>query len=521
MLRRDFLSRALGASPRLEKALRPRPLLLGVGLEPWQPDQENPWDESALRHLLGRAAFGATAADISALLPLGPAAVVDTLFAPAPMPEPPSWANTPPPLRPTQEQLQEIQLQQRELVQWWSNLIIATRRSIRERLTLFWHGYFTSDARTVIFPQFVYKQNNAFRTNAAGNCKQLTRTMVSDPAMLIYLDGIRNVRGRPNENFAREILELFTLGEGNYTEADIVEAAKAFTGWTISGLDGVFDSRRHQPGPKQFMGSVVQSADGALESDAIVDIIFRQTLGPAQGYDASHPYFGKNAAAVHFARRLYTTFVYEIPDESVVAALADIIESSDFVIEPALRTLFLSAHFFHPELRAAKIKSPIDLLVAFSRHIEYPRVPLLQFNQASNQLGLELFAPPDVAGWPGWRTWINTSTLPLRVAVCTAFINGTQVGSSRPLQSKPDIAAFFATFTDDERSDSLLFTRAVVRRYLLFMPDADTMDYLHREALLRGQPDYEWLTISASAAAADYIKSLLVAVVSLPEYQLT
>jgi uncharacterized protein (DUF1800 family) len=275
-----------------------------------------------------------------------------------------------------------------ELQGWWIGEMLATPAPLVERMTLFWHGHFTSGLREVRLPQLLYRQNVLLRAHALGNYRELLMTIVRDPAMLLYLNNQQNRKDAPNENFARELLELFTLGEGHYAEADIREAARAFTGWKALPPRGEFTvvRRQHDDGVKHFLG-----ASGNLDGDDIVALVLQQPR-----------------AAEFIVGKLWREFVTPEPDPAAVRRLAADFRR-DWEIAPLVRALLREAS---GDARAAGalLKSPVEFVVGTLRSLDLP-LPPRAAALAAAQMGQTLFAPPNVRGWPGGDAWITTETL--------------------------------------------------------------------------------------------------------------
>jgi uncharacterized protein (DUF1800 family) len=297
----------------------------------------------------------------------------------------------------------------RELRAWWVTELLATDQPLVEKMTLFWHNHFTSSVQKVRYVPSLYWQNLLFRSEALGNFATLLKAVARDPAMLIYLDGVRSVARQPNENFARELLELFTLGEGHYSEADIKSAARAFTGWSIDRETGRFqdNAQFHDDGEKTFLGQT-----GRLGGDDIIAILLRQP---------------RTAETV--VEKLWREFVSLKPDRAEVARLAAIFRSSGYEMKPVLRAMFLSPAFRDPANRAALIKSPIDLIVGSVHVLGLPVPEKGQLVRMMAGLGQSPFDPPNVKGWPGGESWITTNTLLLRQQFLRRMVEATTVSS--------------------------------------------------------------------------------------------
>jgi len=293
-----------------------------------------------------------------------------------------------------------------EMREWWVTRMIKTRRPLQEKLVLFWHGHLVSGRPDARLSENLFAQNELFRRMALGNFKELIVAISKDPAMLEYLDNESNRRGRPNENYARELLELFTMGIGNYTEQDVKEAARAFTGWTRRAYDFYFDARQHDDGPKTFLGRT-----GNLDGGDVVNIIFE------------HP-----ATARFLPRRLFEFFAYLRPDESLVEELADLFRRSDFTVAPLMRTILTSRAFYSERAMRSQVKSPAQLVVGTARLLDVDSTVSPQQIRAMDLMGQALFYPPNVGGWPRGESWITTATLFFRYN----FSNLPLVGGRMP-----------------------------------------------------------------------------------------
>jgi uncharacterized protein (DUF1800 family) len=383
------------------------------------------------RHLLSRATFGATPAEIRGFEAMDYSAAVDRLVAnwqANALTAPPSWINEgPAQLRRAQQEAQRearekngvdgkplkivrpVQEQARELRNWWVEEMLVTGQPLVERMTLFWHNHFTSALNKVHYPPALYRQNVLFRREAFGNFARLLKAVARDPAMLIYLDGVGSIARQPNENFARELLELFTLGEGHYGEADIKNAARAFTGWSIDRDTGMFvdHTQQHDGGEKTFLGQT-----GQFDGDDILAIVLR------------HP---RTAELV--CEKLWHEFVSLTPDRAEIKRLAAILRSGGYEMKPVLKAMFLSPAFRDPATRGTLIKSPVDLLVGSVHLLGLPVPEKTQMVRMMQGLGQLPFDPPNVKGWAGGESWITTYTLLLRQQFLRRMIEATTVSS--------------------------------------------------------------------------------------------
>ncbi|EGF31779.1 putative signal peptide protein [Oxalobacteraceae bacterium IMCC9480] len=288
---------------------------------------------------------------------------------------------------------------------WWLREMLSTPTPLTERMTLFWHNHFTSSQQKVRATQLMYRQNVLLRQQALGNFGTLLHAIARDPAMLLYLDNSSNRKGAPNENFAREVMELFTLGEGHYSEQDVKEAARALTGWSVERDTGEFRARpgAHDDGSKTVLG-----ISGNLDGDAMLDILLAQP-----------------ACADYLVDKLWREFISPTPDPREVKRIARQFRDSHYEIKVALRELFLAPAFWDEANRATLIKSPVELVVGTIRQFHFSYDDPLPFTFAVGQLGQNLFNPPNVKGWPGGDAWINSTTLLARKSVLERLFRAT------------------------------------------------------------------------------------------------
>lgn len=375
-----------------------------------RPIPRRRWDRAHAAHLLNRAGFGGNPAEIEALYERGPEEAVSSLvdYPAGRAATPPGWANPEDgplfggfrgmrdlPEEERRAKQRELQRENRRrllgLRTWWLERMRGSPRPLEEKLTLFWHGHFATGFRKVKSAYAMYLQNQTLREHAVGSWGDMLRAVSRDPAMLIYLDGARSRRGAPNENFARELMELFTLGEGHYAEEDIREAARAFTGWIVNRSEGnsAFVGRAHDPGPKEFFGE-----RGAFDGDDIIRILLEQPR-----------------AAEYIAERLWSFFAYRDADPELVKALGKHLREENYAFRPFLRTLFLSRAFHGERAYRTQIKSPVQWLVSSVRYLEAPLPSPGVSTYILDTLGQQLFDPPNVAGWEGGEAWITTATL--------------------------------------------------------------------------------------------------------------
>ena len=410
------------------------------------------FDKNRLIHLVKRTMFGAGVADVNHFSGMSLADVVDELLIQGVAPVPPlknyastddnavvpfgqTWVNDPNYYVGTIKVERGISLKA-----WWMGNMINQSRSLEEKMVLFWHNHFSTELNIYEDGRYGYKYLKTIRELAFGNFKSLTKAITLEPAMLHYLNGYLNTKGAADENYARELQELFTLGKGpnsQYTEDDVIAAARVLTGYDkdSTNISYVFNPARHDTSNKTFSSfynnTVITGRtgpSGAQELDDLLDMIFNQ-----------------NEVALHICRALYRFFIYYKIDASVetnvIAPLADTFRSNNYEILPVLRQLFMSEHFFDPLNRGCMIKSPMDFIVGFVREwkLQYPDA-----NSLANQYELwfitqnigtgmlqDILDPPSVSGWQAYyqepmfhRTWINSDTLPKRNQIADFLLYG-------------------------------------------------------------------------------------------------
>ena len=276
------------------------------------------------------------------------------------------------------------------LAYWWANRMLTTPRPLQEKLTLFWHGHFATSEEKVHDVRKMQLQNDTLRKHANGNFRDLLVAVAKDPAMLAYLDAAVNIKGAPNENFAREVMELFTMGVGNYTESDIKETARAFTGWNYDNLRFVVNAAQHDDSAKSVLGRT-----GNFDGEQVIDILLAQP-----------------ATADYIAGKLYRYFVREDLSADLQKQLGRLLRDNGYDIGAFMETLLLSQDFYSEASRATRIKPPVELLISTYKKMELAAVPgIPDFNDQTEFLGQKLFFPPNVAGWANGRSWITPGLL--------------------------------------------------------------------------------------------------------------
>ncbi len=377
--------------------------------QPWQPCSADPWDRKWAAHLYRRAAFGASRDELLEAERLGPSGTLDLLFAGRPN---------------TNELLETLVDVGRvaaerdsggeQLRGWWLYCMLQGGHPLREKLTLFWHNHFATSLLKVQSSTLMFRQNCLLRDHALGKFGPLLQAISRDGAMLAWLDSNSNVKGRPNENFARELMELFSLGVGNYTEKDVREAARAFTGWRSDGEGFGFDARLHDDGPKTVLGKT-----GAWDGGDVVKIILEQP-----------------AAARFVVRKLYHDLVSEkaVPPDCLLEPLCDSFRKSDHDIAALVRTILASRHFYSDHAFRQRVKGPAEYVLGAVQAVYrcyredeagYRSLPQRVLVSRLDAMGQQLFAPPNVKGWPGGKSWLNTSTILVRDNFAEALAMGT------------------------------------------------------------------------------------------------
>lgn len=444
-------------------------------------------------HLARRATFHPSLTLARLLEGKTPASAVDMLLGMGSTPTPPAWADTPPNFTNFQDAIR----QWGELQAWWM-LQALTVPALREKMVLFWHNHFTSDYITVYAAQFMVRQAKLIREKAYA-FRELAEGIIGDPAMLVYLNGNLSLKGNPNENFGREWFELFTLGVGNYTEQDIVEAARAFTGWRITGSTATYSPQYADLGPKTILGET-----GNWEYPDVVRITLES-----------------DACLQYMARKLYRQFFEYNPSADTIAQVAEVLRLANYDMATVLRTLLTSEHFYESQLRGALIKSPADLAIGLAAMTSTTNVHPTYTQAAMTALNQEIFYPPTVEGWKGHHNWITSSTFPLRQRYAESYIDGRYGTTSDVLRDTagapltPDLVAMAKQFADVNDAVKL------VEHFVGFMlPVATTTEQrgVLLETLLAGAPVYEWDV--DSPAAKNRLKLLVQAIVRMPEFQL-
>lgn len=553
MDRRSFLT----SPARSGKRTAPGGYRTLAGLAPYT----GPWTRTEALHLARRALFGVRKADVDALLAVSMSQAVDQLLTVSPAqatPTPPikaynetidtavplgqTWVNT----NPTDGGANSAR--RSSLVNWWTGRLINQENNLLEKMTLFWHNHFAVEFDVIGNGIFCYQNNALLRSKALGNFRTLVKDVTLNTGMLRYLNNYLNTATAPDENYARELQELFTIGKGAdnasslFTENDVKEAAKVLTGWGTDNASNssVFRSSRHDSSNKTFSAfynnTVITGRsgnDGALELDDLLNMLFT-----------------REEIALHICRKLYRFLVYYTIDaateQEVIEPMAVIFRNSNYEIVPVLAALLKSEHFYDAVNRGCFIKTPADLVAGLCRQfgVVFPVESNYLANYSlwqvlSNQsadLQLALGNPPNVAGWPAYyqapqfhQLWINSDTLPKRNLFSDTMLNnGISRNGSR---IQVDVAAFTATLSNPADPNSLV-EEAVI--YLLGVPlSGVTQQQLKTDILLDGQADdgywsaawNTWVANPGNTTNATIVRNKLKALyqylLRLPEYQLS
>jgi uncharacterized protein (DUF1800 family) len=531
MNRREFLSLFSNSDPTDRPAARPRSTArapLSTGLEPFVADAAHPWDTYRAAHLLRRTVMMPTNDEIAALVAAGsPGAAVDILLERPATPAKPAVAAS------VTESLEGLDIVSQGIVrskwqtdaatlrQWWAGLLRAATLSMTEKMTLFWSSHFTTkfvEEQAYVIAPLLYRQNAMFRDHALGNFADLTLGVSLDGAMLVYLGGNLNTKGKPNENYARELMELFTTGLGAYTEADIQQAARILTGWRVAQFsdqpapNGIFatyfDPAAHDTDGKIYLGASFAPRDASTNTEFLVRKEEIEKM--------IDTLFAERADAIaHFVcRKIYRYFVYSDPsdsDESVISAMAALFIQSNFEIKPVMSALLKSAHFFDNLNIGAQIKTPAEYVVGIARQLTAASGNAsATIDSAMTSMDQQLFEPPNVAGWPGYRDWVTTNTYPVRTSVAANIVAGL---------ADDAVITFIKSFAQYSDGDALV---GGVARLLLPRPTAQARHDSFAQKLTAGAPIYEWgniVTTSPSTAARN-MRDLLTLIVSLPDFEL-
>jgi uncharacterized protein (DUF1800 family) len=362
--------------------------------EPYQPTDKNPWDVKKVGHLYRRAAFGATSDELDAGVKAGPDKAVDALLAGGPGLE--AFQEETDALVPSIARANAGQ----QARAWWLYRMLYTPHPLREKLALFWHNHFATSNAKVNNAGFMLGQYALLYKHALGHFGPLLQEVSKDPAMMVWLDTAVSKKDNPNENYARELMELFSLGIGNYTEKDIREAARAFTGWEIQGAEAVYSPAQHDDTEKTVLGQ-----KGKWKGEDVVRICLEQKPAPR-----------------FIAGKLYRFLVSEsVPaTPELIDPLAEQFKKSDYDFGALVKTVLRSNLFFAPTVYRTRIKPPVDFALSVVRGLE-GRIGTTALGAELESLGQSVFFPPNVKGWDGGQAWLNGQTLLYRQNLALAL----------------------------------------------------------------------------------------------------
>jgi len=381
-------------------------------LSPFQPTRDDPWDADKAAHLARRAGFGATPDELRELVELGPEAAV-ARFVDHPERDDALEARLAglPELDVMSFGVGSYGLVEKQMLrQRWLYRMVETTAPLVEKLALLWHDHFACQASKVTRARLARDQNFLLRRRASGSFRALLGDVARDPAMLVFLDNRISVKESPNENWARELVELFTLGVDRYTQRDVTELARVFTGWTTPRADSdefEFDAAAHDPEDKEVFGTTISGRRGPR--------------GEREGDEALDLILARDDAPMFIAGKLCGWFADHATDPAVVAEVAAELRAHDWSIREALRTLFASRWFFAPERRFARFKNPVELVVGAARGLGVQNSHLAGLEDALVQLGMQLFEPPSVAGWDHGEAWVQTGSVAPRLNLALAL----------------------------------------------------------------------------------------------------
>ena len=552
MNRRSSLALLLGKQKKATQKTMTPAATVTTSFSPYT----GPWGFEQAAHLLRRTTFGPTYAQIKQATADGLDATITTLFESQPLPSPPvyynfendpnipngeTWVNT---LEPSPEVTGLRAARRSSLRAWTYKNIYDSGMNISEKMTLFWHNHFVVASTNV--PRAMYTYITFLRENALGNFKTLVEGITVDPSMLIYLNGTANSKFAPNENFSRELLELFTIGKGaaagpgdytNYTEDDVVELARALTGWRFFDVDNPdlvqanFIPNRHDTGDKQLshrFNNAVISDQGENEYKTVIDIIFQQ-----------------DEVARFICRKLYRWFVHEDlnsdVEANIIEPMSQMLIADNYDIKSSLIALLSSEHFYDIAIRGCMVNHPIDFLFKIMNSMEVKVTGTLLTDYrifiniftAMNNLEMIYHDHPNVAGWKAfyqapqfYKIWINAVSLPIRMRYSEEFVDGFVVGSTGGFDIKINVLDLIASLDNPlDPNDlinelaSIIFARPISQEQLVSLKDI----------LIPGLPDFEWEVeygdyisgnVSLEPAVENKLKALVDTMTKMPEFYL-
>ena len=446
------------------------------------PSASQPWNVRRAGHLLRRAGFGASYQRLTDALAHSPAQVIAGLF---------DFDPTVDPLNDVLDQLQGfISFKELKPVQEWCFYrMLNNQHPLQEKLTLFWHNRFATSANKVDQPVMMHNQMELFRQKGAGSFRDLLVNIGHDPAMLVWLDGQYNHKGKPNENYGREVMELFTLGINSYTEDDVKQLARAFTGWSVGGAKAYFNKQNFDGGTKTIFGETA-----AFDSETSVDLLLR------------HP-----KAAPHLAQRLLKEFVHPHPPASVSSYYAQRLIDTKWDLKQVLTEIFSSKMFFSEWAYRSRIKSPIELAVGAVTTLG-GKVNTAFLREQTTKMGQAMLMPPNVKGWDGGETWINANTVLIR------FNFGEAIATQRlgEFAKKSDMESWLLKHNLKSSGD-------IVDHYVKLFLDGE-LDQQTRKTFVaymdHGTKNEPKAFVLEKDILNDKVRGLLHLMMAVPEYQL-
>ncbi len=517
-----------------------------------------PWTRNEVQHLIKRTMFGSVKADVDHFSAMSMGQAIDELLNPsAAIPQPPvndyggeiadpnvtagsTWVND----YSMDEDINEAR--RGSFKNWWAGTMVNQDRSIREKLTLFWADHFGTETGTISLGHFVYRHNDLLRNNCLNNFRQLVKSVSIDGGMLIYLNGYLNSASAPDENYGRELMELFTLGKGPsvaYTEDDVRRAARVLTGWRIDQSTATiyFDDTKHDTNNKDFSGYFNNTtvagqagANGELETDALLDMIF-----------------SKEEVSRYICRCIYRWFVYykldDASEANVIEPMAAIFRSSNYDIKPVLEALFSSEHFFDVLNQGCLIKSPVDQIIGCMREfgVVFPDAAVSPadaygmwqyLREWTQRMGQNVGDPPDVSGWPAYyqepsfhEIWITHDTLPKRNQFTDNMLYNGYTRNGQTIQI--DTIAFTQTLSNPG-DPNVLLEDALGIFYRVPLSEAAKLNIKQTILLSSQTQDYYWTNawnglmadptnMTAQTIVSNRLKSLYQYLMNLSEYQLS
>ena len=475
-------------------------------LSPYMPSAEKPWDRKRVIHFFRRLGMGGAPFQIIQALNANPQIFIEntlTAIKNRALPAPPVWANY---TAQDYENANDDDLVFTHRTELHDTIYTdMLMDGLRTKLFLFWHNHFVTELNVYGCNKYLWDYYTLLNKHCLGNFKTFVEEIGKSPAMLVYLNGNQNEAGSPNENYARELMELFTMGENNgYTQQDVVEVARALTGWRCNQYacnDVTFSTGKFDKNNKTIFGKT-----GNWGYNDVHNLIFTER---------------KNQVAMYICGKIYSNFVYHEPDQEFVVALANIFLANNWELLPVFRAIFQSDHFFSDEIIGSGIKSPLECFIELGRLSGIPPANLKDrfgtFRYGSANLGMELFNPINVAGWPGYHEWINENTLTQRWNYCRDMVNTFTNTTNRET-----MRALAISLVGQEINNPDLITRKITEHFI----GRPISDEHHQSAVLHFKGDipenyFEDGSWNLNWNEAPFqVGNLLVYLTRLPEFQL-